>query len=200
MAEVVIACEELLTNSNKDPNFQMQYLVKSKLQRLTPMKELIALLKDKGLVANAAVNVNNNGNCKNPECNLKGPSRHVPPECWIKFLDKMPQRMKDSKPKSSPNGKFNTNSTNQSKQNADKWKNSPSMFKKETAKAMVTFCQSGEFTNEELNQTQNIVDAMALFSVKGATGAKRRNYNKLRKSLAGHVQKGTRESTVHTDY
>jgi len=54
---------------------------------------------------------------------------------------------------------------------------------------MVTIRQSGEFTNEELNQTQNIVDAMALFSVKDATGAKRRNYNKLRKSLAGHGQK-----------
>ena len=39
------------------------------------------------------------------------------------------------------------------------------------------------------NQTQNIVDAMALFSVKDATGAKRRNYNKLRKSLAEHGQK-----------
>ena len=34
----------------------MQYLVKSKLQRLTPMEELMALLKDKGLMANAAVN------------------------------------------------------------------------------------------------------------------------------------------------
>ena len=53
---------------------------------------------------------------------------------------------------------------------------------------MVTIRQSGEFTNEELNQTQNIVDAMALFSVKDATGAKRRNYNKLRKSLAEHGQ------------
>ena len=63
----------------------------------------------------------------------------------------MPQRIKDSKPKSSPNCKFNTNSTNQSKQNADKWKNSPSIFKKETAKAMVNIRHSGEFTNEELN-------------------------------------------------
>ena len=54
---------------------------------------------------------------------------------------------------------------------------------------MVTIHQSGEFTNEKLNQTQNIVDAMALFSVKDATGAKRRNYNKLGKSLAGHGQK-----------
>ena len=54
---------------------------------------------------------------------------------------------------------------------------------------MVTIRQSGEFTDEELNQTQNIVDAMALFSVKDATEAKRRNYNKLRKSLAGHGQK-----------
>ena len=64
-----------------------------------------------------------------------------------------------------------------------------SIYKKETAKAIVTIRQSGEFTNEELNQTQNIVDAMALFGVKDATGAKRRNYNKLRKSLAGHEQK-----------
>ena len=101
----------------------------------------------------------------------------------------MPQRMKDSKPKSSPNGKIITNLTNQSKQNAEKWKNSPSIFKKETAKAMVTIRQSGEFTNERLNQTQNIVDATALFSFKDATGAKRCNYNKLRKSLAGHGQK-----------
>ena len=30
---------------------------------------------------------------------------------------------------------------------------------------------------------------MALFILKDATGAKRRNYNKLRKSLAGHGQK-----------
>ena len=51
---------------------------------------------------------------------------------------------------------------------------------------MVTIRQSGEFTNEEPNLTQNIVDAMALFSVKDATGAKRRNHNKLRKGLAGH--------------
>ena len=58
MADVVIACEGLLTNTNKDPNFQMQYSVKSKLQRLTPMEELMALLKDKGLMANAAVNSN----------------------------------------------------------------------------------------------------------------------------------------------
>ena len=101
----------------------------------------------------------------------------------------MPQKMRDSKTKSSTNGKFNTNLTNQSKQNAEKWKNSPSVFKKETAKAMVTICQSGEFTNEELNQTQNIVDALALFSVKDATGAKCRNYNKLRKSFAGHGKK-----------
>ena len=70
----------------------MQYSVKSKLQRLTPMKELMALLKDKGLMANAAVNSNNNGNCRNPECNLKGPSRHVPSECWIKFPDKRPEK------------------------------------------------------------------------------------------------------------
>ena len=82
----------------------------------------------------------------------------------------MPPWMKDSKQKSSPNGKFTTNSTNQSKQNADKWKNSPSIFKKETANAMVTIRQSGEFNNEELNHNQNIVDAMALFSVKDATG------------------------------
>ena len=54
---------------------------------------------------------------------------------------------------------------------------------------MVSIRQSGEFTNEELTQTQNIVDAMALFSVKEATGAKRRNYNKLKKSLAGYGQK-----------
>ena len=109
----------------------------------------------------------------------------------------MPQKMKDSKFKSSTNGKFNTNSTNQSKQNADKWKNSPSVFKKETAKAMVTIHQSGEFTNVELNQTQNIVDAMALFRVKDATGAKRRNYNKLRKSLAGHGQKYQRSNRMY---
>ena len=32
LADVVIACEGLLTNSNKDPNFQMQYLFNSKLQ------------------------------------------------------------------------------------------------------------------------------------------------------------------------
>ena len=36
---------------------------------------------------------------------------------------------------------------------------------------MVTIRHSGEFTNEELNQTQNIVDAMALFSVKDTTGS-----------------------------
>ena len=30
---------------------------------------------------------------------------------------------------------------------------------------MVTIRESGEFINEELTQTQNIVDAMALFSV-----------------------------------
>ena len=54
---------------------------------------------------------------------------------------------------------------------------------------MVSIRHSGEFTNEELTQTQNIVDAMALFSVKEATGAKRRNYNKLKKSLAGYGQK-----------
>ena len=33
-------------------------------------------------------------------------------------------------------------------------------------KAMVSIRQSGEFTNEKLTLTQNIVDAMALFSVK----------------------------------
>ena len=81
LADVVIACEGLLTNSNKDPNFQMQYFVKRKLQRLTLMEELMALLKDKGLMDNAAVNSNNNGNCRNPECNLKGNLRHVPSEC-----------------------------------------------------------------------------------------------------------------------
>jgi hypothetical protein len=61
----------------------------------------------------------------------------------------MPQKMKDSKSKSSTNGKFNTNSINQSKQNAETWKNSLSVFEKETAKAMITIRQSGEFTNEE---------------------------------------------------
>ena len=60
------------------------------------------------------------------------------------------------------------------------------MFTKETANAMVSIRQSGEFTNEELTQTQNIVDAMSLFSVKEATGAKRRNHNKLKKSLADY--------------
>ena len=78
--------------------------------------------------------------------------------------------MKDIRSKPSSNSKFNTNSVNQTKNNADKWKNSPNVFKKETAKAMVSIRQSGEFTNEELTQTQNIVDAMALFSVKEATG------------------------------
>ena len=39
LADVVIACEGLLTNSNNDTNFQMQYLVKSELQRLTPMQQ-----------------------------------------------------------------------------------------------------------------------------------------------------------------
>jgi hypothetical protein len=91
--------------------------------------------------------------------------------------------------RSSGNTKFNSNSINQSKNNSDKWKNAPNSFKKETAKAMVSIRQSGEFTNEELTQTQNIVDAMALFSVKEATGAKRRHYNKLKKSLAGYGQK-----------
>ena len=76
------------------------------------MEELMALLKNKSRMANAAVNLNNNGNCRNPECNLKGPSRHVPSKCWIKFPDNMPQKMKDSKSKSSTNGKFNTNSIN----------------------------------------------------------------------------------------
>ena len=85
------------------------------------MEELMALLKNKGLMTNAAVNSNNNGNCRNPECNLKGPSRHVPSKCLIKFPEKRPERIKDSKSKSSPNGKFNTNSTNQTNQNADKW-------------------------------------------------------------------------------
>jgi hypothetical protein len=56
-------------------------------------------------------------------------------------------------------------------------------------KAMVSIRQSGEFTIEKLTQTQNIVYAMALFSVKEATGAKRRHYNKLKKSLAGYGQK-----------
>jgi hypothetical protein len=64
LVDVVIACEALLITSNKDPNFQMQYLLKNK-----------------------AVNSNNNGNCRNPECNLKGPQRHVPSECWIEFPD-----------------------------------------------------------------------------------------------------------------
>ena len=54
---------------------------------------------------------------------------------------------------------------------------------------MVSIRQSGEFTNEDLPQTQNIVDAMALFSVKEATGAKRRNYNKLKVSLADYGQR-----------
>ena len=37
----------MLTKSNKDPNFKLQYLVKNKAQRLPPMEELLALLKDK---------------------------------------------------------------------------------------------------------------------------------------------------------
>ena len=32
LADVVIACEAMLTKSNKDPNFQLQYLVKNKAQ------------------------------------------------------------------------------------------------------------------------------------------------------------------------
>ena len=51
-------------------------------------------------------NSTNNGNCRNPECNLKETSRHVPSECWIKFPDKRPERMRDSKPKSSPKEKL----------------------------------------------------------------------------------------------
>ena len=147
LADVVIACEALLTKSNKDPNFQLQYLVKNKAQRLSPMEELMALLKDKSISAHPAFNSNSNGNCKNPECNLKGPSKHVPAECWIKYPEKMPQRMKDIRAKPSSNSKFNSNSVNQTKSNADKWKNSPNVFKKETAKAMVSIRQSGEFTN-----------------------------------------------------
>jgi hypothetical protein len=66
--------------------------------------------------------------------------------------------------------------------------NAPNTFKKETAKAMVSIRQRGEFTNDELTQTQNIVDAMALFSVKEATVAKRRHYNKLVNVKLGIVQ------------
>jgi hypothetical protein len=117
------------------------------------MEELLALLKDNSISAHPAFNSNSNANCKNPECNLKGPSKHVPSECWIKFPDKMPQRLKDIKSKSSVNNEFNSNSINQSKNNSDKWKNAPNSFKKETAKAMVSIRQSGEFTNEELTQT-----------------------------------------------
>jgi hypothetical protein len=84
----------------------------------------------------------------------------------------MPQRLKDIKSKSSSNSKFYSISLNRSKADSDKWKNSPNVFKKETVKAMVSIRQSGEFTNEELTQTQNIVVAITLFSVKGATGAK----------------------------
>ena len=97
LADVVSACEALLPKSNKNPNFQLQYLVKNKAQRLSPMEELLALLKDKSILAHPAFNSNSNANCKNPECNLKGPSKHVPSECWIKFPDKMPQRLKDIK-------------------------------------------------------------------------------------------------------
>jgi hypothetical protein len=122
LADVVIACEALLTKSNKNPTFQLQYLVKNKAQRLSPMEELLALLKDKSISAHPAFNSNSNANCKNPECNLKGPSMHVPFECWIKFPNKMPQRLKDIKSKSSSNNKFNSNSVNQSKNNSDKWK------------------------------------------------------------------------------
>ena len=84
------------------------------------MEALMALLKDKSISAHPAFNSNSNANCKNPECNLKGPSKHVPSECWIKFPDKMPQRLKDIKTKSSCSNKFNTNSVNQTKNNYDK--------------------------------------------------------------------------------
>ena len=87
LADVVSACEALLTKSNKDPTFQLQYLVKNKAQRLSPMEELLALLKDKSISAHPACNSNSNANCKKPECNLKGPTKHVPAECWIKFPD-----------------------------------------------------------------------------------------------------------------
>jgi hypothetical protein len=150
LAGVVIACEAMLTKSHKDPNFQLQYLVKIKAKRLSLMEESMALLKDKSISAHPVFYSNSNAKCKNPECNLKGPSKHVPAECWIKFSDKIPQRLKDIKSKSSSNSKFNTNSVNQANNNADKCKNSPNIFKKETAKAMVSNRQSGEFTNEEL--------------------------------------------------
>ena len=67
----MIACEAMLAKLNKDPNFQLQYLVKNKAQRLSEMEELMALLKDKSISAHPAFNSNSNGNCKNPECNLK---------------------------------------------------------------------------------------------------------------------------------
>ena len=35
LADVVIACEAMLTKSNKDPNFQLQYLVKNKATAFT---------------------------------------------------------------------------------------------------------------------------------------------------------------------
>jgi hypothetical protein len=112
----------------------------------------------------------------------------VPSECWIKFPDKIPQQLIDIKAKSSSNSSFNSNSVNQSTNNLGKWKNSCNTFKK-TEKAMVSIRHSGEFTNEEITQTQNIVDAMALFSVKETIGAKSRHYNNLKKILAGYGQK-----------
>ena len=82
-------CEAMLSKSSKDQNFQLQYLVKNKAQRLLTMEELMTLLKDKCILPHTVINSNSNGNCKNTECNLEGPPKHVPAECWMTFLEKM---------------------------------------------------------------------------------------------------------------
>ena len=56
LADVASACEALLTKSNKDQTFQLQYLVKNKAQRLSPMEELLALLTDKSILAHPSFN------------------------------------------------------------------------------------------------------------------------------------------------
>ena len=58
LADIVTAYENLLTKSSKDPNFSSKFINKSKIQKKSPMKELMDKIHHQTHVANSAFHGN----------------------------------------------------------------------------------------------------------------------------------------------
>ena len=89
LADVVTAYENLLTKSSNDPNFSSAFINKLKIQKKSPMEELMDLIYHQTHVANPAFHGDDQkGMCRNKLCDEKRPATHTPSNCYAVQVQK----------------------------------------------------------------------------------------------------------------